>query len=348
MKQQKFIENAQVDPKLYRCPYCQGSSRIGIHNTAEQLLICHECRRTFALSKGTPFAGSQYPLWVIVMVLTLLAHGCPVPAIVVAFYIDERTVRTWLGKAGAHAERVHQETVGVGTVTVGQVQLDELCVNSQDGKVWMATAMSVFSRLFLGGAVSYQRDKRLIGKVVDQVYAVCGKLRQPLLFAVDGFAAYPNLIRKRFSFPNLTGKVGRPPLLVWPDLHIVQVVKSYAGRKLDGVTHKLVHGCQRRAEELIAMTQTTLGSINTAYIERLNATFRANLPSLARRTRRPARTIARLHAEMFWAGTVYNFCSVHSSLQATPAMAAGLTDSVWSVRQLLSRYGPLKQLQVDL
>lgn len=342
------MEEPKLDPKMYACPHCQEGTRIGIHQASEQLLKCHGCGKTFAASKGTVFAGSKYPLWVIAVVLTLLAHGCPAPAIVAALHLSEQTVRTWLRKAGQHGQRVHEELIGVGQVELGQVQLDEMCVNTQGGKVWMATGMSVFSRLFLGGAVSRKRDKHLIRRVVAQVHEAGGTLCQAVLFAVDGLAAYPKAILKYFYLPLRTGKVGQPKHLPWPDLHIVQLIKTRANRKLVKLTRTLVHGSQQRIEELIAFSQTTLGSVNTAYIERLNATFRANLPSLARRTRRSARTLERLHAELFWCGTVYNFCSVHDSLLATPAMAAGLTDHLWSVRFLLSRYGPLKQLQVIL
>lgn len=38
---------------------------------------------------------------------------------------------------------------------------------------------------------------------------------------------------------------------------------------------------------------------------------------------------------MFWTGCVYNFCRIHAPLEGTPAMAAGLTEGVWSVRELL-------------
>ena len=62
------------------------------------------------------------------------------------------------------------------------------------------------------------------------------------------------------------------------------------------------------------------------------------------RTRCPARTTQRLTTELFWTGVVYNFCTVHTSLYATPTMAAGLTNHVWSVEELLRFYGPVKQL----
>jgi hypothetical protein len=56
----------------------------------------------------------------------------------------------------------------------------------------------------------------------------------------------------------------------------------------------------------------------------------------------------RVHDEIVGGGAVYNFCSVHSSLLATPTMAADLTDHGWSVPELLSRYEPRKQLQVGV
>jgi hypothetical protein len=87
--------------------------------------------------------------------------------------------------------------------------------------------------------------------------------------------------------------------------------------------------------------------INTAYIERLNATFRERLAPLARRCRALARHTLTLHEEMFLVGTAYNFCTPHASLsqaqKTTPAMAAGLTDHCWTMRELLSFQVPLSR-----
>ena len=139
-------------------------------------------------------------------------------------------------------------------------------------------------------------------------------------------------------------KPGRPRHIPWPDLHIVQVVKRRSGRKIKTISRRVVHGCRNRVGDLIAMSQTTMGLINTAYIERLNATFRARMPSLVRRTRNLARTVERLKAEMFWSGVVYNFCTIHTSISATPAIAADLTDHTWSVEELLLFRLPSKPL----
>jgi hypothetical protein len=307
--------------------------------------MCHVCGRTFAETKGTVFFNLHYPIWVVVLVLSLLAHGCPPAAIVVAFYLDERTVAGWHRQAGQHGKRVQDKVVCNGQIELGQVQADELCVKAQGNqKVWVATAMSVFSRLFLWGEVSTRRDKPLIERLMAQVRVAAGSTVQPILVAVDGLAAYPKAIRRAFSDKFFSGKVGRPPLVPWPDLHIVQVVKQRHGYKLSHISRRLAHGCLKRVYDLIACSQVGLGQINTAYIERLNATFRARMPALVRRTRSLARTTGRIQADLFWSGSVYNFCTIHSSLNATPAMAAGLTDHVWSVEQLLRLRLPDKSL----
>ena len=323
-------------PELAVCPNpgCGASGRIGVHSHQERRYKCHACGGTFAETVGTPLYGLKHPTWLVVLVLTLLAGGCPLPAIVFAFGLDERTVADWQQKAAQHAKAVQEQVVCQGQVDVGQVQGDELYVKTQHGTVWMATAMSVFSRLFLWGAVAPARNTALITQVVQHVRAAARR-GQPILWAVDGFAAWTSAILAVFRDPVRTGKRGRPPLVVWADLHIVQVVKQYSGRRLAAVQRRVAHGCLRSAEAIMQATQVGLGVINTAYIERLNATFRTWLPALTRRSRTPARQVAQVEAAMFWTGVVYNFCRVHTTLNGTPAMAADLTDHVWPVDELL-------------
>ena len=83
------------------------------------------------------------------------------------------------------------------------------------------------------------------------------------------------------------------------------------------------------------MTQVGWGVINTAYVERVNATLRTWLPALTRRLRTPTRHTAQLDSALFWTGGVYNFCRIHATLDGTQAMAADLTDHVGSVDEFL-------------
>ena len=315
-------------------PACGASGRIGVHSYQKRQYNCHACGTTFAETVGTPLSGLKHPRHVVVTVLTLLAYGCPSPAIVAAFTVDERTGADWQQKAGQHARAIQEQVVCQGQVEVGQLQGDDLSVKTQRGTVWMATARSVCSRLFVWGAVAPQRATALITQVVQHVRAAARR-GQPILWAVDGFAAWTTAILKVFRDPVRTGRPGRPRLVGWADLPIVQVVKTYAQRRVVVVQRRVAHGCQQCAEGIVQATHVGLGVFNTASIERLNATLRTWLPAVTRRSRTPAREVAQLEAALFWTGCVYNFCHVHASLQGTPAMAADLTNHVWPVHELL-------------
>lgn len=337
MKNEKlaFMSEHELRADLLVCPNCGEEKRIGVHVHKRRRLICHACKKTFSETKGTALYGLHYPIWVVVLVLSLLANGCPVPAIVVAFMLDERTVRTWLERAGMQGMWIQEQVVCAGQVDGGQLQADELCIRTQQGKVWMATAMSVASRLWLWGEVSATRDTSLISRLFSKVRQALSGM-QPLVVATDGFAAYRKVILNTFRDKVLTGRRGRPPLVVWNNLHIVQVVKRFGSNAYTAVEQRIVHGAKPAVDALIAFSQSAAGFINTAYIERLNATFRSRMPSLVRRTRSLARTQDRLVAEMFWSGVVYNFATPHQSLgDKTPAMAAGLTSRLCSVEDLL-------------
>ena len=96
------------------------------------------------------------------LVVTLLAHGCPVQAVVAAFGFDERTVCEWLRRSGAHCQKVHERLVGEQKFELGQVQADEIRVKAQGETLWLAQALMVSSRLWLGGVVRQRRDYGLI------------------------------------------------------------------------------------------------------------------------------------------------------------------------------------------
>src|SRR5689334_17465501 len=168
---------------------CGATGRIGVHSHKERRYICHACKRTFADTSGTLLYRLKQPLDVVLLVLTLLAYGCPIGALVAAFGLDERTIAEWQRKAGQHAKLVQQQLVCQGKVDLGQVQADELYTKTQAGPVWVATAMTVFSRLWLWGTISWERDEMLIRPVIEQVRAAALP-GQPILFAVDGFKAY--------------------------------------------------------------------------------------------------------------------------------------------------------------
>jgi transposase-like protein/IS1 family transposase len=353
-----------MDPATTCCPNLAcpargqtGRGNIGIHSRKEKRFICTECDKTFSATKGTVFYRLRTSAETVAIVVTLLAHGCPLQAIVAAFGFDERTVADWWARSGRQGQAV-QEYVVEQPRDVGQVQADELRVKKQGGIVWMALAMMVKTRLWLGGEVSEQRDMTLIRQLIERVRRCAA--HRPLLVCTDGLCSYIRAIRETFRDPVHTGKGGRPRLRPWRHVFIAQVVKRYERRRVVETERRIVDGTPARVETLRRRSQGG-GVINTAYIERLNATFRERLAPLARRCRALARHTVTLEHGMYLVGTVYNFCTYHASLRLaaqatgtvatnrTPAMAAGITDHCWTVRELLAfhvpppRWAPPKQ-----
>jgi transposase-like protein len=329
----------------------RGQGNIGVQSQLEQRYRCKTCGRTFAATKGPPFYRLRTTADVVTVVLTLLCHGCPTQAIVAAFGLDERTVAQWLARAGQHCQQVHRHVVQQGTVDLQHVQADELWAKLVGRRVWMAMAMAVPSRLWLGGVIGPQRDLVLITALVQMVRSCARSLA--ILVCVDGLASYVTAFRCVFRQPVRTGHRGRPRLVLEEGLLLGQMVKRYAQRRVVSVERRVVRGTEHAIATVLAATHTGT-AINTAYIERLNATFRASLAPLVRRGRTIAHTEAVLTAGMWLVGCAYNFCWLHDSLRLrapagacwkwqdrTPAMAAGLTNHRWTMPELLRYQVPL-------
>jgi transposase-like protein len=160
------------------------------------------------------FEGLRKPMELIVIMVTLLSYGCPVQAIVQTFGLDECTVASWRDRAGSHGEQVHQALVETGQLDLVHVQADEIRVKGRRLIAWMGLAMMVSTRLWLAGTVSVTRDKKLADALLHQVRRAALPLR-PLLVLTDGWAAYPNSIRRAFrkKVKKLAG-VGRAALEV--------------------------------------------------------------------------------------------------------------------------------------
>jgi IS1 family transposase len=352
MKQQ----TEPMDASRQFCPNldCKARGQVGqgnivIHSRNRPRYRCKTCGKTFSAKEGTMLAGLRKPTELIVTVITLLAYGCPVQAIVHAFEIDERTVASWRDRAGQHCEKIHQALVERENLDLVHVQADEIRVKGRKMIIWMGLAMMVSTRLWLAGTVSLTRDTALADRLMRQVRR-CALRVGTLLVCTDGWAAYPNSIRRAFREKvKATVGRGRACLRVWPRLHIGTVIKHTAKHRVIQVTRQKSHGVLDQATALLHRSQG--GSmLNTAFIERFNATIRERLAMLTRKCRHATQRVAALHTGMYLVGTTYNFCWAHQELSSvrdemtgkrrvgqvrTPAMAAGLTDHVWSVFELL-------------
>jgi IS1 family transposase len=304
------------------------------------------CKHTFSARRGTMVEGLRTATDVVVIVVTLLAFGCPVQAIVQAYGLDERTVASWRDRAGKQCQRVHQAIVEQGQLDLIHVQADEIRVKARSIVAWMGLAIMVPTRLWLGGVVSHTRDTRLADRLLHQVRA-CSQAACALLVCTDGWVAYPNSIKRAFRDKvKRTAGRGRASLQVWSGLHIGTVIKHTVNKRLREVVRQMSHGSLVQAMHLLQRSEG--GQVlNTSYIERFNGTVRERLATLTRKCRHAAQRLQALETGMYLIGSTYNFCCFHQELSTravgeaqkllrqTPAMASGLTDHLWSLAELL-------------
>jgi hypothetical protein len=199
----------------------------------------------------------------VVIVVTWLAHGCPVQALVAAFGFDERTVANGWTRSGPQGQAVHEYLVEPPR-DLGQVQADELRIKKQGGTVWMALAMMVQTRWWLGGEGSEQRDLPLSRRLIERVKRCAAHC--PLVVCTDGLVSYIRAMRETLRDPGHTGQGGRPRLRPWRNLLLAQVVKRYARRRVVATERRLVDGTPARVETLRRRSQGD-GVINTAFVE---------------------------------------------------------------------------------
>src|SRR5712664_2626702 len=137
-----------------------------------------------------------------------------------------------------------------------------------------------------------------------------------------------------------------------PQLGYAQVIKTVRRRRLVRVSHRVVFGSLAALEQVLGVHGW---HINTAFIERVNLSMRQHVAAVGRRVSTLCKGADGLHQQLAFYHMYYNFCLPHASVRhpllppepthgtgsakrwqpRTPAMAAGLTDHVWTLREVL-------------
>jgi IS1 family transposase len=344
---------------------------------------CTACEGYFPEHHGTIFHGKQVAAELIVRVLACLAEGLGIRATARVFEVAPNTVLHWLAEA---AEQLTAFSASfLCNVHVRQLQLDELYAVLREMKsgaisedealqrlerspYWVWTAMDPQSKLLLGidvGTRTLEMAQRMVHQVVQRLAPDC----VPLLLT-DGLKEYGTAFLTHFGQwvrPAQRcdkGPLPKPRWMPLPELLYAQVVKSYRRRRLVGVKHRVVFGTWQRVEQVLSACGW---KINTAFVERLNLDIRQRVAAVGRRVNTLCQGEDGIRQQLVVYHAYYNFCLPHSSLRqplpvpeitngsgsakrwrpCTPAMAAGLTDHVWSLKEvLLYRVPPWPQPQL--
>jgi len=332
---------------------------------------CGACGAYFLETHGTPFHGKRVAPELLAWAAGAVAEGLGIRAVARVFEVDPNTVLQWLIEVAEQAAAFSQYFLNDLHVT--QVQLDELFALlsiAKAGEVsaaeviqplshsphWVWVALDPVSKLLLTIDVG-QRTLAMAQQLVHQVTQILAPGCVPL-FLTDGFKDYMRALLTHFGHwvqlprQRLQGPTLKPRWLPLPQLLYAQVVKSYRRRRLVRVCHRVVFGSVERVRQVLA----TYGwQINTAFIERINLTIRQRVAAVGRRVITLCKSEAGLRQQLVLSHVYYNFCLPHTSLclplpqpeptngtgsakrwrPCTPAMAAGLTAHVWTLREVL-------------
>jgi IS1 family transposase len=343
---------------------------------------CLGCKGYFQETHGTPFQGKHVEPDKLVWAIGALAEGLGIRAVARVFAVDPNTVLVWLVEAAEHLQAFSRYVLP--NVHVDQVQLDELFAllrAVKEGEITAAKAIKRLSRSPHWVWVAMEPVTKLVltvdvgARTLTMAQCVVHHLVQVLapdcmpLFLTDGFREYLAALVTHYGQwvqserSQAKGPMPKPRWMPRPGLLYAQVIKTVCRRRLVRVHHRVVLGTLVAVNAGLAKHGW---QINTSFIERLNLAFRQHVAAIGRRVNTLCKHEAGLRQQLALFQVYHNFVLPHTSLRqplpqpeptngtgsakqwrpCTPAMAAGLTDHVWSLRDvLLYRVPPWPQPQ---
>jgi transposase-like protein/IS1 family transposase len=332
---------------------------------------CVSCGGYFYETEGTIFYGKRSSPELIVHIIACLAEGLGIRGTARVFEIDPNTVLQWLVEATEQLQAF--SAYFLHDLHLNQIQLDELYATLsavRDGglseadaieylstsPLWVWTAIEPESKLMVGLQVG-DRGLAMAQAILHQITKLLAPGCIPL-FLSDGNPNYLPAIVGHFGHwvqPPRRQNRGRWPKPRWmplPGLLYAQVIKRTRRRRIVEVIHRVVIGTQVQVDAILAPCGW---QINTAIVERLNLSLRQRVAAIRRRSASSCKSETGLAQPLILFQVYHNFILSHASLRLslnepmathgngsakwwqprTPAMAAGLTDHRWSLREVL-------------
>jgi IS1 family transposase/transposase-like protein len=337
---------------------------------------CQACGRSVALTYGTAYFDLDAEPALFDTVTRALAEGNGLRATGRIVQIDKDTVASWLRRAAVHCRAVMLYLWDA--LSVSECQLDELwsfvhtkerhlvtakrCCDSY-GDTWIWLAFAPVWRLVLAFVVG-KRTQESANLLLERVVHVTDD-HLPF-FTSDQLAEYRTALLHAYGQwyqPVRQGPRGphpQPRRIPRPDLLYAQVVKERERGHVVAVSSKVVFGDSEIVKQRIAASRVS-ATINTSFVERENLTLRQHTRRLTRDTNGFSKDREWLETQLWLVLAYYHLVLPHASLAqeapvpaptrgsgsprrwlpVTPAMAAGITDHVWTTTELLSYRVPV-------
>ncbi|MGH9873921.1 MAG: IS1/IS1595 family N-terminal zinc-binding domain-containing protein [Pyrinomonadaceae bacterium] len=312
------------------CPKCsKPSKRFGKDRKGQQRFRCLSCGTTFTEPKIKMLDNMILAEGKALSVLSHLVEGCSIRSTERLTGVHRDTILDLLALAGRKCESLMDATIK--DVPVEDVECDEVwsyigmkaktkakkvTAENDDsiGDAWTFTAIERHSKLILAWHLG-QRDftnTAIFTEKIDR--ATKGSHFQ---ITTDGFAPYRDaigfILGGRTDFAQLIKIYANNP----------ENETRYSPAQCTGCKKKVIHG--RPDPE----------RVGTSRIERHNLSVRMETRRFTRLTNAFSKKWEKHHAALALYFAYYNFCRMHKSLRCTPAMAAGITKHIWTLKDLL-------------
>jgi IS1 family transposase len=315
-------------------------------------LRCRACSREFSERKGTALFNTKIEESEAVSIAEHLAEGVSTKGTSRLVRVSPEAVRRLRRKLGEHSRAFHEDRVQ--NVEASSVQMDERWgyAGTKKEPWWEATALELESRLLIGLVVG-KREEALIEELMRSTKR---RLKSPedLVLMSDGEKSYESLFPRIFGEPYRVarkGDRGRFPkrrYRIKRGLAHLQIIKRRQGGRVVEAIPRVAHGSWKRVRK--ELEKLGYERPNLAAIERQNGTSRRMNAYLIRKSLAFGRKEESREALGWFSTVVYNFCRTQRGLrvprscsegrtrryrQRTPAMAARLTEFVWTVADVL-------------
>jgi IS1 family transposase/transposase-like protein len=308
------------------CHNCRTECRKFGKRQSRQRYQCTQCRKVFTDARDQTLDGMYLPVEKAEMVLRLLLEGNSVSSVERATEVHHTTILKLLVQAGEKCERIMAEKVR--NVPVRDVECDEVWsfvgkkqkrVRPEDspllGDCYVWVGIERHSKLVLNITMG-KRDQSTCDVFVEGLRHATA--RTPFQITTDGFAPYRSAITTTLH-DRLIG--------------FAQLIKVY---KASSEGEGRYSPAEVASTEVVPIFgQPDPERICTSIVERSNLSLRMELRRFTRLTNAFSKRFDNHWAAVILWYTWYNFGRVHKSLRCTPAMEAGISDHVWSVRELL-------------
>ena len=267
-----------------------------------------------------------------VTVISMLCEGSSIRAIERITGVNQNTIMSLSRRVGDACKKIMDEKMR--GLTCKQIEVDEIWGfigakqknarrSGQYGDVWTFIALDADTKLI----PSFIVGKRDLYHARAFMEDLAGRLSRRVQLSSDALAAYPEAVERGFG----------------SEVDYGQLVKTYS---LSHLGNAAAPASVRYSPAEVVKTERTVINgmpdvqrITTSHVEKQNHTLRMHCRRLTRLTNAFSKKFENFEAAVALNFAYYNFCKTHKALKMTPAMAAGIESTFWTVEDLVKRCG---------